>query len=157
MDDKSISQEIKDQFERVFWKLRETVNAFPKEEWKKGESIYQRPAGLAAHWVETVDYYTSGMSAEQFPWEQRLGVNWETMESKTLPSQEAVLAYLDEVEEQAQRWVEEADFTQAEEVHPYTGKTVLGRAIYLIRHCEAHQGELGLELHRRGLEAPSWR
>ncbi len=157
MERKAVNQEVMDQFGRVFWKFRETVNAFPEDAWKTGESTYQRPAGLATHWVETVDFYTSRLTAEAFPWRERLGVDWEDPFDDNLPPQEAILAYLDELEAQVMKWAENADFTRADELHPYTGKTVLGRAIYLIRHCEAHLGELGLELHRRGLRAPSWR
>ena len=71
------NQEIRDQFKRVFDRFRKTVEAFPEGEWRTGENPYQRPAGLAGHFLSTVDYYTSGLDAAEFPWQKRLGANWE--------------------------------------------------------------------------------
>jgi len=72
-----IKQEVRDQFQRVLAKFKLAVENFPAEEWRKGESPYQRPAGLAAHLLSTVDFYTSGLNAGQFPWSKRLGCDWE--------------------------------------------------------------------------------
>jgi len=73
-----------------------------------------------------------------------------------LPSQALVLDYLQEMEQRLLKWTESTDFSAPDELHPYTGKTVLGRAFYLIRHTESHLAELSLELRKRGYAGPEW-
>lgn len=152
-----INQEIRDQFSRVLEKFKVAVENFPAEEWRKGESPYQRPAGLAAHLLSTIDFYTSGLTSDQFPWGKRLGCNWEDPRDDVLPSQELILAYLQEMARRILKWTSRTDFTLPDELHPYTGKTILGRAFYLIRHTESHLAELSLELRRRGYLGPEWK
>jgi len=157
MSNEAISTEVLDQFKRVFFKFREVVDAFPEEEWRIGESDYQRPAGLAGHFLSTIDFYTSGLSSDEFPWGKRLGSDWEDPDGKALPSKSLVLDYLEEMKARLESWTAEMDFLTEDNLHTYCGKTVLGRAFYLIRHCESHLGEMNLELRRRGYLGPEWR
>ena len=157
MSEMAMGKEVAEQFERVFYKFRETVEAFPEEEWRIGETPYQRPAGLAGHILATIDFYSSGLPAEEFPWGKRLGADWEDPNDEVLPSKELILDYLTEMEGRILRWTSRTDFSATETLHPYTGETVLGRAMYVIRHCESHLAELSLELRRRGLLGPEWR
>ncbi len=151
-----INQEVRDQFLRVLKRFREAVQAFPENEWRTGESPYQRPAGLADHLLTTIDYYTSDLTAEEFPWNERLGVDWESPEDDTLATQSMILIYLDDMEERIREWMITTDLAAPEGLHPYTGQIKLGRALYLLRHCQHHFAELCLELHRRGIKAPEW-
>jgi hypothetical protein len=157
MDGRPIATEVLDQFNRVFYKFREVVEAFPAEEWCRGESPYQRPAGLAGHFLSTIDYYTSNLSADEFPWGKRLGCDWEDPDDQALPSKAMVLDYLKEMEARLVTWIATTDLLVVDSLHPYCGKTILGRAFYLIRHCESHLAELNLELRRRGHLGPEWR
>ena len=152
-----INQELLGQYQSVFYKLREAIQTFTEDEWQRGDSPYQRPAGLAAHLIATIDFYTSGLTADQFPWGKRLGVDWEDPEDSNLPSKTLVLAYLKEMEDRIERWTKREDFRAKDELHPYTGGTILGRAVYVLRHSEHHLAELSLELRRRGLLGPEWR
>lgn len=156
-DESGIPGEVIEQFQKVFYKFRETVRAFPVEEWRRGDSAYQRPAGLAAHFLSTIDYYTSDLSADQFPWGKRLGVDWETDEDALLPSKDLILDYLEEMEERVVRWTNRQNLSAEDVLHPYCGKTVLGRMMYVLRHSESHLAELNLELRRRGYLGPEWR
>jgi hypothetical protein len=148
---------VLEQFNRVFSKFRVTVKAFPEDEWRAGDSAYQRPAGLAAHFLSTIDYYTSDLSADQFPWRKRLGVDWETEKDDLLPSKGLILDYLVEMEKRVARWTARQDLSAVDELHPYCGQTLLGRAIYVLRHSESHLAEMSLELRRRGYLGPEWR
>lgn len=152
-----ISTEVLDQFKQVFFKFREVIASFPEQEWCIGESKYQRPAGLACHFLATVDFYTSGLSADEFPWGHRLGCDWEDPDDLSLPSKAMVIDYMEEMETRLEAWTVSTDFLAEERLHPYCGKTILGRAVYLIRHCESHLAELNLELRRRGFLGPEWR
>ena len=157
MDHQKISTEVLDQFKRILFKFRVAVDATPDEEWRNGDSDYQRPAGLADHFLSTIDYYTSNLTAEEFPWGKRLGCDWEDPDGDALPSKEMVLEYLQEMETRLETWITEINFLEEDTLHPYCGKTVLGRAFYVIRHSESHLAEMSLELRRRGYPGPDWR
>jgi hypothetical protein len=98
MSSNSNARAVSDQFQRTLKMLRVAITAFPIEEWRKGELAYLRPAGIAYHVLETIDYYAGDQPADQFPWGGRFGVGWEESESAKLPSQEQLIEYLDEVE-----------------------------------------------------------
>ena len=152
-----MKQTLQDQYTRALAMFREAIQAFPESEWRVGDSDFQRPASLAQHTTETIDFYTSDLSAKDFPWQERFGISWEEKDSTKLPSQAQITTYLDEMEVRLEDWLEKTDFSAPETLHPYTSKTILGRAIYLLRHTQHHTAQLGLELHRRGLEGPEWK
>ena len=109
---------------------------------------------MAVHFLSTLDYYTSNLTGDEFPWGKRLGADWENPEGDALPAKELVLDYLEEMETRLVTWAAETDFLREDPRHPYCGKTILGRAFYLIRHCESHLAEISLELRRRGFPCP---
>jgi hypothetical protein len=148
--------ELKNQFGRVFFKLREAVMTFPAEEWLQAEAIYLRPAGLATHILETFDFYTSELTAEEFPWGERLGADWEDPDKDQLPTQEVILQYLEEMKFRLTEWVGSRNLLEEETVYPGTGETILGRVMYVLRHTEAHLAEMNLELSKRGFSIPEW-
>jgi uncharacterized damage-inducible protein DinB len=149
------AEALADQFVRALSMLREAVTAFPAAEWRKGDTPYQRPAGLALHVVEPLDDWAMlkrGESAQG----RRLGVDWQEQDSARLPSQEEILAYLDDVEPRLAHFLADADLTANEELFVWTGSTLLSRMVYALRHTQHHLAEMCLELHRRGLKAPQW-
>ena len=156
MDENTVKQMLKKHYGSVMGRVRDAIEACPDEEWKTGDTPYQRPAGLAAHLVETIHFYTSGLSGAEFPWGQRLGVDWEVEDDTLLPDKTDVLAYLDEMNAHMEAWIAETDFFAPEELHPYSGDIIMERAIYLLRHCQHHLAELNYELLRRGFQAPEW-
>ena len=144
-----------DQFVRTLTMFREAVKAFPAEEWAKGDTPYQRPAGLALHTVEAIQDYTALKPGESGRG-RRFGVEWEDRESSRLPAQKALLVYLDEVDKELARFLTDADLMAPEELFRWTGSSLLSRAAYILRHTQHHLAEMCLELHRRGLAAPQW-
>ena len=98
MNKNALAQAISGQFRRALKMFRQAVLAFPAGEWRVGDSHYLRPAGLAYHALETIDFYTSDQPADEFPWGNRFGVDWEDQRSELLPRQEDLIAYLEEVE-----------------------------------------------------------
>lgn len=157
MNNDKVAQAVSDQFQRALRMFRETVQAFPAEEWRMGELDYLRPAGLAYHVLETIDFYSGDRPGAEFPWGGRFGVEWEESRSERLPSQEQVLAYLDEMEAKLGDWLQKTDLLSKEGTFPWTGATTVGRAAYMLRHTQHHLAELGLELRRRGCSRPEWR
>jgi hypothetical protein len=147
------SEALADQFMRTFIMLRGAVEAFPIEEWRKGDTPYQRPVGLALHALSSTHGYCAQKPGESF---DRPDVSWEEKDSSKLPSQEELLSYLDRVERAMAGFLAEADLAAAEELFRWTGSTLFSRAGYVLRHTQHHLAEMCLELHRRGLKAPDW-
>jgi hypothetical protein len=83
-----VTRPVMDHFRRTFAMFRETVGAFPAGEWCEGELDYLRPAGIAYHVLETIDFYTSDQAVDAFAWGGRFGVGWEGARADQLPSQE---------------------------------------------------------------------
>jgi hypothetical protein len=147
------AEALADQFMRALGMFRRAVEAFPADEWRKGDTPYQRPAGLATHVAESVHGYCALRPGE---FSDGLGVDWEEQDSSKLPSQEQLFRYLDQVERDLAGYLAEADLSAAEELFRWTGATLLSRAIYNLRHLQHHLAEMCLELHCRGAEAPDW-
>ena len=157
MNEEWIPATVSDQYKRTLMMFREAVSAFPADEWRTGDSSYQRPAGVALHVVQTIDYYTSGKTEEEFPWGYRFKVDWENEHSELLPTQDELNKYFNEMEANLSEWFMQTDMSASEETYKWTGETKLGHAIYVLRHTHHHTAEMLLELHRRGYKAPVWR
>jgi hypothetical protein len=157
MNGDSLAEALDDQFRRSLAMLRDVTKVVPAAEWRRGDTDYQRPAGLAYHALETIDFYTSGLSAEEFPWGERYGADWEGSRSDLLPTQAQVVEYLDKMQARLTTWLSEHDLSDEELVYPWTGTTLAARALYLLRHTQHHVAELYLEHTRRGGSTPDWR
>ena len=157
MDTNAIKLAIANQYQGTLLMFRDAVKAFPSEEWRVVENFYPRPAAIAYHSLEAIDFYTSGKSSDEFQWGHRFGVEWETEDFERLPSQQQLLTYLDEIEIRISNWFKQMDISAPEETYTWTGDTKLENAIYLLRHTLQHTAELSLELHHRGYQAPDWR
>jgi hypothetical protein len=156
MDTGFITTEVADQFERVFGLLRKGVGLFSPTVWRESDSNYMRPAGLVYHMLETVDFYTSGKTVDDYPWGHRFNVDWEEKDSEKFPTQEAMLVYLEEMEARVRNWLEQADPTTIETLHPATGTTWLGKAIYILRHTQHHTAEMGIVLAQKEGKDLGW-
>jgi tetratricopeptide (TPR) repeat protein len=149
------AEALADQFVRALSMLRIAVDHFTEEEWRQGETNYQRPAGLALHIVQTIDLYSAFRPGERS--EDRLTqINWEERDSPKLPSQTELLKYLDDAEERLATFLAKSDLQAEEEMFPWTGSTVLSRALYTLRHTQHHLADMAMELQRRGFKPPSW-
>jgi hypothetical protein len=157
MDTGFITTEVADQFERLFGLLRKGIGLFSPTHWRESDTNYMRPAGLVYHMLETVDFYTSGKSVDDYPWGHRFGVDWEEKDSAKFPSQEEMMVYLEEMEARVREWLEQSDPTKAETLHPGTGNTWLGKAIYILRHTQHHTAELGVVLAQKEGKDLGWR
>ncbi len=147
------AEALADQFMRAFSMLRGAIEAFPAEQWRHGDTLYQRPAGLALHALES----TLGYCARK-PGQAPAGpdTSWEDKDSSKLPSQEQMLSYLQQTEQAVAGFLADADLSATEDLFPWTGSSLLSRAAYMLRHTQHHLAEMCLELHRRGIKAPDW-
>ena len=104
MSNDASTADIRDQYTRALGMFRDAVNLCPAEEWKKGDLPCFRPAGVAYHVIECVDFYTSDLRPDKFPWGSRFGIDWETEDTEKLPDREQVLSYLDDMETRLDQW-----------------------------------------------------
>ncbi len=146
-----------DQFDRSLRMFRNAITSFPADEWLKGDMDYLRPAGVAYHVVESIEFYTGEVSVDEFVWGGRFGCDWEDSDSLKLPTQKQVLQYLDEVWPTARVWLETCNPSQPETLFSWTCTVLHGKHLYLLRHIQHHVAEMSLELKRRGYESPEWR
>lgn len=142
------------QFDRAFTMLERAVALFPDESWRECDDL--RPAGIVIHTLETIEFYTSGKSADEFPWGQRFGLDWEGAPAEELPAKESAAVYLREVRDAFGTWLETADLTAPETAYPWTGPTVLDRLLYLLRNTQHHIGQLALALRLARVTPPDW-
>jgi hypothetical protein len=146
---------LADQWLRTLFMFRNALDTVPEEEWLKGDTRYLRPAGIALHIVQSIDLFTplKRGDASQHPVSQ---INWQDRDSSNLPSKAELLDYLDVAEERLAHLLVKADLQGEEELFAWTGKTILGRTLYSLRHAQHHLADLAMELKRRGYEPPSW-
>jgi hypothetical protein len=149
------AEALADQWLRMFFMLRNAINTLPAEEWVAGETLYQRPVGLVLHILQSVDYY-AGLEPGDGSEHELTQVGWQERDSGKFPDQAATLAYLEVIEQRLTNFLVKADFQASEELFNWTGKTVMSRVLYSLRHACHHLADLSMELKRRGFEAPNW-
>jgi hypothetical protein len=157
MNSDKIINSLLDQYDRALELFRIIIHLFPEKEWQLGEIDYLRPAGVAYHLVETIEFYCSDKSADEFGWGGRFGCDWEDHDSTRLPTQTQITLYLDDVWLKTRIWVSLQDVLQPETLFPWTGSIMHSRLLYLLRHIQHHTAEMNLELKRRGYQSPDWK
>ncbi len=159
----TIGTALTEHFTRAWETCRAAINDIPEEQWRTGEVDYLIPSRLMYHTLEAAEFYARG-TPKGFDWganQRRFGVDWEGATPEQLPTKEQSLTYLDEVQAKVEAWLKDAsdsDMLSPDTEYPWTGSSVLGRALYVLRHTQSHLGELNAELRRRGLAARAkWR
>jgi len=154
-----IAEALIDHFIRVFIMLKDAIEIIPSKEWKISNEDNLIPARQAIHMLECAVFYCSTETVESFPWGQMFGGDYESMSAESLPSQETVLEKSEEIKKILIDWLKSknnSEFLAPEQDFSWTGKTILARTLYLLRHFQHHQGVLHAELHRRGITKPGW-
>jgi tetratricopeptide (TPR) repeat protein len=155
LDSDPQAEVVADQFLRALGMFRAAVNTFPKDSWVEGDTNYQRPAGLALHITQSINFYSALKLGERSE-EPLTQINWQNPDSDKLPSQAELLRFLDYVEEKVANFIVKADFEAKETMFPWTGSTVLSRALFSLRHMQHHLADMIMELQRRGLRPPDF-
>jgi uncharacterized damage-inducible protein DinB len=158
----AVVESLRDHFTRTFGMLRGAIEAFPEDQWRGGDVEQFVPARQALHIVGTADFYSGQWEGAEFPWDERTGCDWEAAPREALPSQQQLLAYLDDVKARIMAWLtkrgDEGLLGEPQDKRfPWTGTCELARALHLIRHTHHHLGKIHAELRRRGIARPEWR
>jgi tetratricopeptide (TPR) repeat protein len=149
------AEAVADQFMRTLSMFRIAVSTFPEEAWREGDSLYQRPAGLALHIAQSIDLYSALKPGDRSE-DPLTQIAWEERDAAKLPSQEELLGYLEKVEVRLASFIAVSDFQADEKLFPWTGFTILSRAQYNLRHAQHHLADMAMELQRRGFRPPDW-
>jgi len=149
------AEAVADQFMRMLSMFRIAVSAFSEEAWREGDSLYQRPAGLALHIAQSIDFYSALKPGDRSE-DPLTQIAWEERDAAKLPSQKELLGYLDKVEVRLASFIAMSDFQADEKLFPWTGITVLSRVQYNLRHAQHHLADMAMELQRRGFRPPDW-
>jgi hypothetical protein len=156
MSKATVSEIVVRQYERSWRMFEEAVGTFTAEEWRIGDVTYLTPARTAYHVIETAEFY-SGDTPDGFPWAHRFGFDWEAeVEAEALPTQEDIMAYLEDVRPKVDAWLKSVDLMAPDTACHWTGGTILDRAHYLVRHTHHHVGEMWSEIKRHGHDLPDW-
>lgn len=151
---------LKRHFARTWDMWQEEIANVPDGEWTSGDVDYLIPARHLCHVVVSADFYTGDTPLDNYDWNKFFDGDWEGMPAEKLPGKEAALARLGEIRAIVDRRLGALDdeaLLEAERMCPWTGKTLLDRLLYLLRHCQHHLGELHAELRRRGVKRARWK
>lgn len=155
----TIVGEVMDQFERQFKMLDTLYDRVNDAAWAYPDQRIKGVWQWMTHLLETIEFYLGDKPGEDFPWGHRFDLDWETAQANPLPSPEAMRAYQRDVWASVTRIVSgktDADLLAPETLHPWTGKTFLGKLIYLMRHTQQHIGDINRVLRLNDCGALEW-
>jgi hypothetical protein len=125
------------------WKVFERlVNDFDNNAWLHTGRGTITPVRLAFHILKAVKYYLEDSSTILFASGKSFDSNCETAQEEELPSQNDILACINELKVKTEAWLSEIDFSSENRSFPWAGETKLGVVIFLLRHSLYHLGEL---------------
>jgi hypothetical protein len=124
---------------RVFERL---VNDFDDDAWIHTGRKTITPVRLAFHILKAVKYYLEDSSTVLFESGKSFDNDSETAKEEDLPSQNDILACINEFKVKTEKWLSEMDFGSENKSFNWAGETKLGVVIFLLRHSLYHLGEL---------------
>ena len=149
-----------DQFDRSLDMLREVIENIPSEKWLTGFSETFVPAMIAYHTVESLDFYFSNKTEEEFKWGYRFRGPWWETRPGDWPTKEEVATYLEEVAEKIGMFFESTtddELVKRFDLYDRSGRTVLTHLVYALRHTMHHQGQLVALQSHFGIKKETWR
>jgi hypothetical protein len=157
MDTNRIGQILQAQFDRVWTMLRQALDRCSDEQLRSAQIPWLAPARQAFHIIDNASFYLHP-DPDAFKW-GRLCRAWATCAFDELPDRTEIRATLEAVERKTCVWLSsmsDTQWTAEQEKMPWTGKTMLDRALYALRHTQHHVGLINCELRRLGLPRPEW-
>ncbi len=158
-----LTQDLHDQFQRTAAMIRGLITEFDDSQWRAGISNFLIPAKLSFHLIESLEFYFTqpegGEENYRFPFGRRFGQPWWKTPDQELPSQENLLAYLEEIETLIAETFAEMDDEALHapfEYLDFSGKTWTGHLAYALRHTMHHQGQLSALSIHHGHEGGDW-
>ena len=154
-----LTQDLLEQTRRAIAMLGDTIRKFEPRQWTQGISDFQTPAKVAYHTIECLDAYFREDPNADYAWGHRFGAPFWELSDEEQPSQEALLAYLEDLETRIARELSSLTDDQLTAPHDEQrrhAETRLGHYIYALRHTMHHHGALTLLSVYHGNRVGSW-
>ena len=146
-----------DNYRKALRLVAETIGDFDGEQWDQEVSPLQVPWRIAYHTVDCLDFYFRG--DQEYEWGHRFGGGWADLPDGERPTQEAVLAYLSDVEGKILQHfasIDDDDLGVTYRESNRQPETWLAHYVYALRHTMHHHGALSLLSLYQGNEEGSW-
>jgi len=125
------------------WRVLERlVKGFDAEAWLQTGRGVITPARLALHILLGTQYYLEDKTPFQYPSGKLFEIDWETIETDDLPTQNDILEFIREMMEKTEKWLFDLEYGAENKSFPWAGETQMGVVIFLLRHSQFHIGEL---------------
>jgi hypothetical protein len=146
---------ILQEYRLAFKALRGCIQHISDEDWIKGSDPGMILASQVCHLLWACDGYSGGWKVKA---STKFGVPAGSFANhifpQDYPGRGAVMAYVDEVEQQVSDWVVQKtrqNLTGKKKIHP-----PLTRVIYTLRHTVVHLSYLMRDMHLRGIPRPDY-
>ena len=153
-----IVREIRNNFINTIGLIRDTINNFDDEKWRKEYTWFQVPVRVARHTIECLDFYFKEQGAP-FSWDTRFGrPYWETPNDEQ-PSQAELVAYLDDLEARIETIFAAMRDEELGEIYDNTAEkpvTKIAHYLYALRHTVHHNGSLVALADILGVPSGDW-
>ena len=146
-----------DNYRKAIWMVSEIIGHFDEEQWGEEISPLQVPWRIAYHIVDCLDFYFRG--DEEYEWGHRFDGGWADLHDDEKPTQEDLLAYLNNVEEKILGHFAEIDDDDLGNTYREKNRqreTWLAHYVYALRHTMHHHGALSLLSLSQGNAEGSW-
>ena len=130
------------QYEHTWRVFERLVKEFDPEAWMHTGRGAITPVRLSVHILQAAKGYMQDPTPILFASGKSFDCDWVTVKEEDLPSQEDVLACIDEMKGKTRQWLAEMDFDCENKAFAWAGKTKLGVVLFLLRHSLFHIGEL---------------
>jgi hypothetical protein len=149
-------QSLVDQYTATFTLLRRSIICFSGEQWQDGISGFEVPVNVAYHTLQCLLYYFRADPEKTYrETPLRFGKDWWELDESDRPDQDAMLAFLDDVEEMVIGRLAALAERDLGVPFPVLG-TVLGNALYALRHTMHHQGGLNVLAVHHKIDVDLW-
>ena len=152
--------ELVEQFNRAWDMVIQAVERLSDANWTADDDGRYTPARVAYHLLKAAERYTYVGDPEEYLKQQRFNKDWVEALIAELPSRDQCPADLRAMKSRTAAWLGEGGkdgLTGSPAKWPWVGKTLLGQAVYFLRHTQHHQAELNAALKRLGRQPVKWK
>ena len=137
-----IKNEFINQYNHTWRIFERVVKDFDAKAWLQAGRGNISPARLALHILLGTQYYLEEKTAFQYPSGKPFEIEWQTIKTDDLPSQNDIVAFIHEMMSKTEKWLFDLEYGAENKSFPWAGETQLGVVIFLLRHSLFHIGEL---------------
>lgn len=156
----STAAAIRDHLDRPFRSLLSGVLKASDDAWACRDDRLKGVWQWTAHACETAESYVRG-DQQSYPWSKRLGIDWEDTAAPVPPTREALLAFIADVRAVCSSALDGVDDARLlapiiDDPFPWCGGNLLGRYLLVMRHTQAHVGDINRVLRFHGCQPCDW-